>query len=135
MDKKTGIWLDKNQAYIVSLENESHTLKIIESNAEFRVREDGEGKTYTRFGDQFGTKEKSKKAKLNQQLKDFYKTIISAVSDADELYIFGPAEAKNDLNKMILEHNHLAGKVKAIESEDKLTENQIVAAVKKYFNF
>jgi hypothetical protein len=134
MDTRIGVWLDRKVAYVVTLKNGSHSLKVIASNINFRVRDDGEGKVYTRLGDQYMTKEKAKEAKLEQQLKDYYKSIIALLKGVDEVYIFGPAEAKNELNKMILEQSHHAIKVSAIEASDKLTENQIIAAVKKHFN-
>ncbi|MCB0376427.1 MAG: hypothetical protein KDD04_10950, partial [Sinomicrobium sp.] len=101
MGKKTGVWLDRKAAYVVTLRNEGHRLKIIPSEIDFRTREEGEGKDYMRFGNQYGTKEKAKEAKLEQQLRSYYKRVISALRGADEVYIFGPAEAKNELHKTI----------------------------------
>ena len=134
MNKRTGVWLDRKKAYIVTLKKDTHHLKIIDSNADFRVREDGEGKIYTRFGNQYGAKEKAKEAKLEKQLKRYYKKIITALSGVDELYVFGPAEAKNELNKMLLEQPNMSIKIEAVKSAGKLTENQIIAAVKKHFD-
>lgn len=133
MSKKTGVWLDRKSAYVVTLNNGEHRINTIVSDADFRVREDGEGKEYTRFGNQYGTKEKAREARLEQQLKQYYKNVLNGIKDAGELYIFGPAEAKNELHKMISGLTGSAIQITAIESSDKLTENQIVAAVKKHF--
>jgi len=133
MSKKTGVWLDRKKAYIVTLKDDTHKLNVIDSNIDFRLREDGEGKLYTRFGNQYGTHEKSKGARMEQQLKVYYKTITDALSEVDELYIFGPAEAKNELNKALMEQS-VAVKISGIETSGKLTENQIVAAVKDHFS-
>ena len=112
----------------------NHHIKIITSDVDFRVREEGEGKMYTRFGNQYGTKEKAKEAKLEQQLKGYYRNVFDALHETDEVYIFGPAEAKNELNKLISAQTNGTIKVSAIASSGKLTENQIIAAVKKHFN-
>jgi len=134
MSKKTGVWLDRRRAYIVRLKEDDHQLKIVESDADFGGREENGGKRATRFGSQYGTKQKAKEARLEHQLKTYYKTIAEALPDTGELYIFGPAEAKNELNKTIMEHNHTSVTISGIENADKLTENQIVAAVKDYFH-
>jgi len=134
MHKKTGVWLDRRSAYVVTLKNGGHHLKIITSDVDFRIREEGESKDYTRFGNQYGTKEKAKEARLEQQLKAYYKNIMTALKEADEVYIFGPAEAKNELHKTISAHATGLIRISAIASSGKLTENQIVAAVKKHFN-
>ena len=47
--------------------------------------------------------------------------------------IFGPAEAKKELEKAINEKKDMAGKVKAVLSADVMSENQIVAKVKEFF--
>lgn len=132
MNKKAGIWLDRKEAYIVTLSQDSHQLKIIESEADFRLREEGEGKAYTRLGDQYATKEKRKEAKLAQQLKEYYKQLVAALQGVEEVYLFGPAEAKYELHKMLTEHRP-PFQVRGVEPCDKLTENQVVAAVKNYF--
>ena len=69
---KAGIWMDKKNAFIVTLNQGDVQLETLESDAAFRPRIDGEGKAYTRFGDQYYTEEKKQQAKLEKQLKDYY---------------------------------------------------------------
>ena len=47
--------------------------------------------------------------------------------------IFGPGEAKIELKKEIEKSKELAGKIKKIESADKMTIKQITAKVKAFF--
>ena len=61
--------------------------------------------------------------------------IIEFVHESDELYIFGPAEAKTKLEQRINDENStIAAKLKAVETSDSMTSNQIVAQVKKFYN-
>lgn len=133
MNTRKGIWLDRKEAYIVTLRNGDHHLGIIPSGIDFRIREEGEGKEYTRFGNQYGTKEKAREAKVEHQLKTYYKNIIEVLKEGGEVYIFGPAEAKHELHKAISEQANGNVTISAVESAGKLTENQIIAAVKKHF--
>ena len=49
MEKKVGIWLDSEKAYIISLINGMEKLERIESNVESRVRYEGEKKSSSRI--------------------------------------------------------------------------------------
>ena len=67
------------------------------------------------------------------QLRDYYKEIIGKVEDAQDIYIFGPGEAKVQLETEINRRKALSSKVKRIEPSDKMTEQQIVAKVKMFY--
>ena len=47
--KKVGVWIDRREANIINLENESIQKKTIYSDIETRVRYEGEGKQFGRF--------------------------------------------------------------------------------------
>jgi hypothetical protein len=61
MKKQTGIWLDKEKAVVITLNDHGYNLKIIESEIETRERYDGEKKKFGRFGSQFLNEETKKK--------------------------------------------------------------------------
>jgi hypothetical protein len=58
--------------------------------------------------------------------------VISHIRDADSILIFGPGEAKGELKKR-LESKGLGGRIVAVETTDKMTERQIAAKVRAYF--
>lgn len=134
MSVKTGIWIDKKQAYIVTLSNGNHKLEIIESDADFRVRFEGEKSTSSKFGNQSVNHKKEQAVHLEKQLKYYYTKIIKKISSSEKIYIFGPAEAKSDFNKQLSIDQTMVSKITAVETSHKLTENQIIAAVKKHFD-
>ena len=47
--------------------------------------------------------------------------------------IFGPGEAKLELEKELNESKELRAKVVSVEAADKMTERQIAAKVRRYF--
>jgi len=56
------------------------------------------------------------------------------VNEADEIYIFGPAETKTKLQQKInSEKTDIASKLKSVEAAESMTSNQIIAKVKKFY--
>jgi hypothetical protein len=58
---------------------------------------------------------------------------VCHLSDADRILIFGSGEAKVELKKEIAKSKEVAGKIKQIESADKMTQRQIAAKVRSFF--
>ena len=59
----------------------------------------------------------------------------SYVKKSDELIIFGPAQTKTKLEQKLMS-GHLIepGKLKSVETADKMTLNQIVEKVRRFYN-
>ena len=63
-----------------------------------------------------------------------YHAIVEALSDAQEILVVGPAQAKLQLIKHIHAHDHdLADKVVGVETVDHPSDAQLVAYARKYF--
>lgn len=133
MKKKTGIWLDRKKAIIITLFEYNHLLKKIESGVITRDRVPGETKMFGRFGDQFLSLEKTKKNRLNEQITKYLKSLIIEIKNVEEFVLFGPGNIKNELEKLIRKDNVLSSKLKAVETADSMTENQMVAWLKKFY--
>jgi len=66
--------------------------------------------------------------------KDFLEQLTSALSDAGEILIIGPAGAKTELAKYLHEKHPAIGKrIVAVEAADHPTDRQIVAYAKQHF--
>ena len=133
MKKQTGIWIDHEKAMIVTLVGNGYKLNTIESDIVTRERVDGETRKYGRFGDQSLSQEKHKERRIKEQTSHFLKNLLSEIKDVDELVLFGPANMKQELEKQILHDATLASKLQAVESADSMTENQMVAWVKRFY--
>ncbi|UMB54820.1 hypothetical protein MKD41_04950 [Lutibacter sp. A64] len=135
MKKNIGIWIDTKQATIIRLsKNNEHFIKKIESNIETRVRVSGESKKYGRFGGQYITYEKNRENKKNEQINLFFKELFKEIENCDALVIFGPAKMKKLLEKEIRNNIQFSRKLLGVHNSDILTENQIIAWVKDYYN-
>jgi len=132
--KKTGIWLDQKEASIITLADDSFQKKTIYSDIETRERFEGEKKQFGRFGDQYLNNEQSKSNRISEQTSRYLNAILSELKNTDELFLFGPAQTKVKLEKAILNNPDLSSKLKEILNAEKMSENQKVAYVKKYFN-
>ena len=133
-DKKAGIWLDQEKAYIIRIEGEGEpVLQKLKSDVEIRVRFPGEGKVFARFGNAFLDDQEKKQKRQRQQRHEFFKEIADLIHDADYIYLFGPSIAKEGLNNFIEEDHTIKGKVVAIENADRLTQNQMKVKVESFF--
>jgi len=133
MQKNIGIWIDHEKAYLITLTEEGETFETIESEIETRVRFEGETKNYSRLGNQFINPQKKKTERYKHQVSDYVHKIMEKISDASDLYIFGPAEAKIRLEKEIQKDKKLGPKIIKVESCDVLTEKQMIARVKDFY--
>lgn len=133
MKKNIGVWLDTEKAYIITIEEKNVKVEKIESEIESRVRFKGETKAYSRFGNQFVNPATKTTHKRRHQIKHYFENITHALLGAEELYLFGPAETKVHLAKHISKEPSLKDRIRKVESEDHLSENQMVACVKNVF--
>lgn len=131
--KKTGIWLDKDKALIVTLENGKETLNTVMSNVEHYRPHGGSG---TRFkgGPQDVVQDSKYLDREKQQLKQYYKSLASKIKDTDALVIFGPADTNEKFSKELHKnHKPLSTKIKGVKKADSMTENQVKAWVRDFF--
>jgi hypothetical protein len=78
------------------------------------------------------TSEDRRDRKFTNNLNSYYDEVIALVRDADSIQIFGPGEAKGELEKR-LEHEGLKAHILTIETTDKMTDHQIAAKVRERF--
>jgi len=128
-----GIWLDKEKAHIVTVNNDSITMKTVQSNVEnFRIH--GGSGTRLKGGPQDVVQDSRYLEREKHQLKAYFKEITSEIKDADSIVIFGPAETYEKLNKELREnYKAISAKVKLRKKADSMTENQLKALVKDSF--
>ncbi len=135
MERKIGIWMDSSKAIIVSFNGrDKEEVSEIESNLETRLTPDMEGSRKTLL-DRFSIiRDRKKVERKKHQLNSYFKNVSDAVKNADELYIFGPAETKKKFKQALKnESKQNLNKIVAIESADSMTLNQVVARVKAFF--
>lgn len=120
MNNNVGIWIDHRKAVIVNVMEHGEEVHSIVSGVEKHTRYSG------------GQAEDKKDRRFANHLKEYYDTVIGHLHDGDSLLIFGPGEAKKELQARIEVEVH--GKhVVGLETEDKMTDPEIVAKVREHF--
>ncbi|UCE92735.1 MAG: hypothetical protein JSV73_07850 [Flavobacteriaceae bacterium] len=131
--RKLGVWIDQKEANLITLTKKSVQSKIIYSEIETRIREEGEKKQFGRFGDQFMVDEKGKENRIKEYTNKFLQKIVKELAKADVILLFGPAQMKFKLEKIIEETPDLALKLKATNTSGNMTHNQKLAYVRDFY--
>lgn len=137
MLNKTGIWIDQKKAVIVNYnEKNEEQFYRIESGFEGKERTDGEGKekNTTRMGTHFNIDEKGLENRHKEILRKFYLEIILRINDGAEVYIFGPAAAKDELAAKIRSYESLNILIQKLDNADSMTDNQVAAKIRRFFH-
>ncbi len=128
-----GLWIDHRKAVIVAVSRKGEESIIIQSNAEKQPgRFDGVRST-TSYEAQKIQADGRQDIKFADKLNIYYDKVISMLRDAKSIFIFGPGEAKGELKKR-LEDDHFDHLIQAEETVDQMTDPQIAAKVREYFN-
>jgi len=125
INKRVGLWLNRNKAVIISIANNIEARKIITSDMENYVLHSS-----TVPGD--GSPENPRDKRYWDRLDEYYNKILEQIRDATEIQIFGPDVAKNELQKR-LEDEGLLENIVSMEDTELMTNLQIVAKVQKRF--
>lgn len=131
--KRLGIWIDRQQAILVTLDGATESVERVESHVERyvvppgSVRPSGTGDTRT------GTREHAQDERLVHQLHSFYQGIAAKAAGAGAIYVCGPGEARQELAKELRKTPALGEKVVAVAPCDNVSEKQLVAKLKEFF--
>ena len=125
MNKQVGLWINRKKAVIVSIANNVEGRRIITSDMEHYV-------LYSTVVPGDGSPEEIRDRRFWNHLGEYYDKIIAHIRDAAEIQIFGPEEAKYELEKR-LEKEGLAQNIVSMEDAEKMTDLQIGIKVQKRF--
>lgn len=131
--KLMGVWLDTSKAVLVTIAGSDSDLTTIPSGIETQERIEGEENQAGRFGNQFVEDEKSKENRIDEMEQKFIEKLIKKVSSADQLLVFGPAHMKTRFEKMFRKETGPKPNLRAVESADSMTDNQVAAHVREYY--
>ena len=129
MKSAAGLWIDHSQANIVMLSVDGEKTEHVSSDMEQHVRFSGGSRA-----DNGGTSlaEDQQDRRYGNHLSQFYDKVITVIREAEAILIFGPGEAKGELQQR-LEREELGGRIVGVETTDKMTDPQIVAKVRQHF--
>ena len=132
MRTKVGLWIDHRKALIVAITDKGEEIRLIISKVDKQPgRFDGVRST-THYESRLVPADDSRQRKLTGHLNIYYDAVIASIRNAESILIFGPGEAKGELKKH-LKRAKLDGRIVGIETIDKMTDRQISAKVRQYF--
>lgn len=132
--KNVGVWMDKEKAMIIHVDGENTEMNILESEVE-DFNPVGGSRSKTKWGPQDVVQDSKYTEREKHQMKRYFENLANAVGKAEHLALFGPADTNKKFNKYLQEHKKaLADRVKGIEKADSMTENQVKALVKDFYN-
>ena len=132
MRTKVGLWIDHRKALIVAITDKVEEIRLIISKVEKQPgRFDGVRST-TPHESRLVPADDSRQRKFTGHLNIYYDAVIASMRNAESILIFGPGEAKGELKKH-LKRARLDGRIAGIETIDKMTDRQIAAKVRQYF--
>lgn len=132
--KELGIWMDKEKAHIVVLNDQKAELRTIQSELEF-YNPKGGSRSKTRWGPQDVVQDSKYLEREKHQLKRYFSRLAEAVKKARAIVIFGPSDTYLKFKKELEENfPQLAAKIKGTERADSMTLNQVKALVRGFFS-
>jgi hypothetical protein len=133
MKRVVGLWIDHRKAVIVAILGEGKEIMLtIKSHMEPHVRFSAGSRSNARHKAVEVTAENQRDRRFAQHLSTYYDGVISHIREAEAILVFGPGEAKAELEKR-LQSKGLGRRIVAVEAVDKMTDRQIAARVRERF--
>ena len=132
MTKNIGLWIDHKQAILVIQSDQGEDIQKIESGVGRHVPYRGASHPKSPYSAQYQQGDDQLDNKYTEQLNKYYNKIIAQIRTAEAAYIFGPGEAKGELEKRIAREK-VRMQILDIETADKMTDRQVATKVRKYF--
>ena len=132
MGAKVGLWIDHRKAIIVAVTDKGEEIGLIISKAEKQRRRSGDSPLKGPYEPLQVPADDSRQKTFTGHLNIYYNAVIACIRDAESILIFGPGEAKGELEKRLI-RNKLGGRIVGIETIDRMTDRQIAAKVRRYF--
>jgi stalled ribosome rescue protein Dom34 len=130
MHRNAGLWIDHKDAFIVFTDDPHKQIDETEAKPAGIAR-------HIRFVERSSAESSSAEDHRDRQhanhLTHFYDEVISYLQEAQSILIFGPGEAKGELKKR-MQKKALADRIVGVQAADRMTEHQIVAHARKYYD-
>jgi hypothetical protein len=126
MKRQVGLWIDHKETFAVFVGDDGEQTKRMKSGMEKHVRFSGGNRS------EEGSADDQRDRQFTAQLNRYYDEVISYIRDAESILLFGPGEAKGELEKRLASQG-LGGRIVGVETADKMTAGEISAKVRQHF--
>lgn len=126
--------MDKEKAHIVRLDENGETFETLYSEMEFFNIKGGSRTRNTKWGPQDVVQDSKYLEREKHQFREYFKNLAETVKDTNDLALFGPADTAEKFRKYLDEQcRHLVEKVRTVTKADSMTDNQVKALVRDFF--
>jgi hypothetical protein len=132
MNSNAGVWIDHRRSVIVTLTSSGEHVTHIDAHVEKHLERAGDSPLKGPYEARQVPADDSRQRALTGKLNQYYDTVIEALRGCENLILFGPGEAKGELQKRLAKAK-LGPRVAAVETTDKMTDPQIAAKVRAHF--
>jgi hypothetical protein len=132
MTGKAGVWIDHRKAVLVALTADGEHTTTILSNVEKHPERGGDSPLKGPYQASRVPADDRQQRALTGELNVYYDAVIAALREFEAVFLFGPGEAKGELHKRLVKMK-LGARVSAVETQDKMSDPQIVAKVRAHF--
>ena len=132
MRTKVGLWIDHRKAIVVTVTDKGEEIALTISGVGKQLRRSGDSPLKGPYESYQVPADDSRQRTFTGHLNLYYDAVIACIGDAESILIFGPGEAKAELKER-LEKRNLGERIVGIETVDKMTDRQIAAKVRRYF--
>ncbi len=126
MSKQAGLWIDHKETFIVFIDEGQQETEHMSSDLDGRVH------FSARASQEDGSADDRLDRQFSTHLGIYYDDVIAHIRDAETIYLFGPGEAKGELQKRLVSKG-LEARIESVETADKMTPRQIAAKVRQHY--
>ena len=117
-----GVWLDSQHAIVIAGNPESE-------NGDYSIQSKTSSNTY-----HGGKGEHAKNNADKSNLHQYFKSVASLILKYDEILLFGPGKSQEQFKNYLNEDAHFQKKQITLDSSKHVTDAQMLAKVKEFFN-
>jgi len=132
MKKEVGLWIDHQQAVIVTLHDGNESVERVEANFEKRGNKTSDVQSVSESSLSIDLGADKHERHTAEMVNHFYGEVSNHIKDATDLYIMGPGQARTEFQKYV-ETQKLPAQILRVEPADKLSDAQIAARVRQSF--
>jgi hypothetical protein len=132
LKREVGLWIDQHRTVMVSVIDEKQEIREVRSNVEKALRSSVPIKVTDSDVKGISNPTEAIESGFGNRLNEYYDGVVSLLRSADMIWIFGPGEAKVELQKR-LEQAKMGGRISKVETVAKMTDRQIADKVRIHF--
>ncbi|TAL41915.1 MAG: hypothetical protein EPN92_12275 [Chitinophagaceae bacterium] len=129
-----GLYIDHRRAYIICVDEKNEMSgEELKSGINTHPRISGETTNKTGLFRHTLNKESQQQNKTNNEFKKFCKQVAGHLKKVNQVFIFGPSDAKHEMQNELESRKSLAGIYTAVETTNKMTLDEAKRFVKSHF--